>query len=516
MILATATDDRHRLATMASPTGIFLIDASGELTFANPRLLAMARTDEGALQGLGFLRYLHPDDRDAAVTRIAEQLVTGGDARGDFRLICPRRAGGWVRVWTSAIRDDEGAITGLAGVLEDITEVRTEEERARALEVKVQQTHKLESLGLLAGGIAHDFNNLLVGIMGNASLAQLDLAPGSPAADALSDLQLAAERATDLTAQLMAYAGRGTRAAQPVALSAAVEETFQLLRTSFSPRARIALDLDPALPAVRGDGTRLRQVVMNLLTNASDALEGRAGEIAVRTSVQMVDEAARAGLAVDGGIAPGPAVCLEVSDTGCGMDEATLARIFDPFFSTKAKGRGLGLAALVGTVRAHAGGLRVTSAPGAGTTFQLLLPPDRPAPAATPAAQASPATAPPSCAVLVVDDEASVRDVSRRVLARAGFEVIEAADGASAVKRYAESKGRIRCVLLDMSMPGMGGPETFKAIREIDPTARVVITSGHCESDVNPLFPPAALAGFLQKPYDLASLVRVAKTVAAG
>ena len=513
MILAAATDDRHRLATMASPTGIFLIDAAGELSFSNPRLLAMARTDECALQGLGFLRFLHPDDRDAAVSRIAEQLVTGGDARGDFRLLCPRRAGGWVRVWTSAIRDEDGTITGLAGVLEDITEVRADEERAHALEIKVQQTHKLESLGLLAGGIAHDFNNLLVGIMGNASLAQLDLAPGSAASDALADLQLAAERATDLTAQLMAYAGRGTRSAHPVALSAAVEETFQLLRTSFSPRARIALDLDPALPPVRGDGTRLRQVVMNLLTNASDALEGRAGEIAVRTSMVVVDDAARVGLAVDGGIAPGPAVCLEVSDTGCGMDAATLERIFDPFFSTKAKGRGLGLAALVGTVRAHAGGLRVTSAPGAGTTFQLLLPPDRPAPAA--AAKDAP-EAPAGGAVLVVDDESSVRDISRRVLTRAGFEVIEAADGASAVKRYAESKGRIRCVLLDMSMPGMGGPETFQAIRELDPTARVVITSGHCESDVHSLFPPAALAGFLQKPYDLASLVRVARTVAAG
>lgn len=515
MILAAATDDRHRLATMASPTGIFLIDAAGELSFANPRLLAMARTDECALQGLGFLRFLHPDDRDAAVSRIAEQLVTGGDARGDFRLLCPRRAGGWVRVWTSAIRDEDGTITGLAGVLEDITEVRADEERAHALEIKVQQTHKLESLGLLAGGIAHDFNNLLVGIMGNASLAQLDLAPGSAASDALADLQLAAERATDLTAQLMAYAGRGTRAAQPVALSAAVEETFQLLRTSFSPRARIALDLDPALPPVRGDGTRLRQVVMNLLTNASDALEGRAGEIAVRTSMVVVDEASRAGLAVDGGIAPGPAVCLEVSDTGCGMDAATLARIFDPFFSTKSQGRGLGLAALVGTVRAHAGGLRVTSAPGAGTTFQLLLPPDQPARAAAAAVQAAPA-ATAAGAVLVVDDESSVRDISRRVLSRAGFEVIEAADGASAVKRYAESNGRIKCVLLDMSMPGMGGPETFQAIRALDPTARVVITSGHCESDVHPLFPPAALAGFLQKPYDLASLVRVAKTVAAG
>ena len=524
MILSTLTDDRHRLATMASPTGIFLIDAMGELTFANPRLVEMAQVDEAQLLGLSFLRYFHPDERDGVLGRIAEQLVAGGSARGDFRLLCDRPTASWVRIWTSAICDEEGTISGLAGVIEDITQVRAEEARAHDLELKLQQTHKLESLGVLAGGIAHDFNNLLVGIMGNASLAQLDLPAGSAAAEALAELQFAAERATDLTAQLLAYAGRGTSVAHAVQLTQVIQETYTLLRTTLSPRARVALDLDPALPAVHGDATRLRQVVMNLLTNASDALPSGEGEIVVRTGVVVLDDTLRAALIVDGGLKAGPQISLEVSDTGCGMGPETLSRIFDPFFTTKASGRGLGLAALIGTVRAHAGGLHVTSTPGHGTTFRILLPPEAhrlaptisPMPCATGGPSAAATAAATGGAVLVVDDEKSVRDVMRRVLSCAGFEVLEAADGASAVRTYESAKGRIRLVLLDLSMPGIDGAETFRRLRAVDPKARVVVTSGHCESDVTPQFPAAGLAGFLQKPYELSSLLEVTRAAAAG
>ena len=197
----------------------------------------------------------------------------------------------------------------------------------------------------------------------------------------------------------------------------------------------------------------------------------------------------------------------------------TLARIFDPFFTTKTSGRGLGLAALVGTLRSHAGGLHVASAPGQGTTFRLHLPPDAstPAPASCTSSVGPPAApASASGAILVVDDETSVRSVTRRALARAGFEVLEAADGASAVRTYTEARARIRCVLLDLSMPGIDGAETFRRLRAVDPGARVVLTSGHSQSDVSGLFPDDGLAGFLQKPYDLSALLRMTRFVAAG
>lgn len=506
---ASARRAHCRLATMASPTGIFLLDASGELTFANPRLLEIARVDEPALLGLGFLRCFHFDARDDLRRQIAEQLVAGGDARGDIRLCGEGDSATWVRIWTSAIRDLDGTISGLAGVIEDITGVRAAEERTRAMALKFQQRHRFESLGALAGGVAHDFNNLLAGIMGHAELAQLDLPPGSEAAQALEDLQLAAERATEFTGELRAYAGRGTTGTHAVRLGAVIHETYALLRPALSPRARIALDLDPALPAVRGDTARLRQAILILLTNASDALSSGEGEIVVRTSVSVIDDAWISTLAVDGGVTPGPHISVEVSDTGCGMDGETLLRIFDPFFTTKARGRGFGLAALVGTVRAHGGGIRVTSTPGCGTTFHLVLPPDPslPAPRATSDAHSSRATN--SGTILVVDDEVCMRDVTRRLLARAGFDVLEAADGPSAIRTFEAAHGRIQCVLLDLSMPGLDGVETYERLRSVDPLVRVVVTSGHCESQVVPRFPESGLAGFLQKPYDLSTLLRV-------
>ena len=510
---AATPDDRHRLATLASPTGIFLLDTHGALTFANPRACAILAATEDELLGHGYLARLHPEDRDRAAHRVGEVLASGEEASHDYRLV---RAGAevWARVRVAPIHDAAGRPVGLAGVCEDITAQRQAEQQSRLLEAKLQQTHKLESLGLLAGGVAHDFNNLLVGITGNAALALMDVPPGSEAAQALGDLQLAAERATELTAQLLAYAGRGRVPETSVDLHAAVEETLTLLRSSLPARARVAAELGAALPCVPGDATRLRQVVLNLVKNAADALGDGAGEIVVSTSEQEVTAARKAGLAVDGGLRPGRHVVLEVRDTGCGMPPETLARIFDPFFTTKTKGRGLGLAATVGTIRAHKAGLEVTSEPGRGTTFRLLFPQCASLTAAPP-----PRPTPPPIeghgAILVVDDDAAVRDVTRRLLSRQGFEVLDAPDGPRGVALLREAGARIRCVLLDLTMPGMDGTESFRRMREVRPDVRVVVMSGHSERSLATQFAGSGIVGRLHKPFDLTTLLRTTQAALA-
>lgn len=509
-----AVDDKYRLATIASPTGIFLVDAQGQITFANPRACAIMRASEAELLGRGFLRFVHADDRERATRRIGEVLQAGEEAVNDYRLVCEKGTDRWLRVHVAPIREADGQLSGIAGAIEDITELRQAEQQARVLELKLQQTHKLESLGLLAGSVAHDFNNLLVGIMGNATLAQMDVAPGSEAEQALSDLQLAAERATELTAQLLAYSGRGRIAEQAVDLNAAVEETLTLLRSALPARARVSLALASEPPCVPGDPTRLRQVVLNLVKNAVDALGDGTGQITIGSAVQEMTAARKSSLLVDGGIAPGPVVVLEVRDTGCGMSAETLARIFDPFFTTKAKGRGLGLAATLGTIRAHKAGLEVVSEPGRGTTFRLFFP-QCAMPAAVAASRTLPTPAHGQGAILVVDDDDAVRDVTRRLLSRQGYEVLDASSGQRGVELLREASDRIRCVLLDLTMPGMDGAETFRQMRAVQPEVKVVVTSGHSERALATQFEGAGIAGILHKPFDLTTLLRTTKAALA-
>ncbi len=509
MIAPPQADERHRLATMASPSGLFLMDADGEVVFANPRACAILGASERDLLGSGFLAYLHPDDRARAIERVAERLLQGDENGNDYRLARPDGEEAWIRVWSSPTRSPAGEVTGLAGAIEDITKLRAQEQAARALEQRLERTQRLESLGLLAGGIAHDFNNMLMGIVGNATIAQMDVPEGSEAAQALSDLVLAAERATELTAQLLAYAGRGRRAEGAADIGGVVEESLTLLRTTLPSRAQVKLSLDLHAPPVAGDATRLRQVVMNLISNAVDALGEGGGEIAVRTSVESVDAARKAALHVDGGLPTGEHVVLEIRDTGCGMSAATLARIFDPFFTTKKKGRGLGLAATIGTIRAHEAGLEVETAPGAGTAFRVILKStDRPVPTAPRPQRVS---IDGSGAILVVDDDSAVRDVTRRLLSRNGFEVLEAADGEAGIARLAEAAGRVRCVLLDLTMPGIEANETVRRMRTVDPTVPVVVMSGHSERMVASQCAGVRVSGILHKPFDLSALLEATK-----
>ena len=369
-----------------------------------------------------------------------------------------------------------------------------------ALESRLQQAQKLESLAVLTGGIAHDFNNLLTGILGHAQLALGRLSAGSTVRRQLEPIETAAKRAAELIRQMMAYAGQGHFVFEACDLGDLVEEMIRLLETAISKKARLRLSRDAEPAAVEADATQIRQVVMNLITNASDALGDRQGTIDVRIGIVEIAEADLSQMAFDHPPAPGRFVSLEVADDGCGMDDETRQRIFEPFFTTKRKGRGLGMAAVLGIIRAHRGAIAVDSRPGRGTTFRVLLP------ATSRRVESQPEGRPMDLArregqgtVMVVDDDEVVRVLAHGCLREAGFEVLVAADGPSAVRLFAQHADRVEVVLLDMSMPGLDGEETFLELRRIRPEVRVIFSSGHPEEKV--IARIRGLAGFLEKPY---------------
>ena len=390
----------------------------------------------------------------------------------------------------------------------DITARRRAEQERRKLELQVQHTQKLESLGVLAGGIAHDFNNLLVAILGNAELALRDLSEVSPARGSVEEIRKASVRAAELTGQMLAYSGKGSFVVRPLDLNDLVHEMGHLLEVSISKRTALKYDLAPDLPAVEADASQIRQVVMNLITNASDAIGGRSGAITVRTDVVDMTRSYLEEMYVDEALPEGCYVCLEVSDTGGGMDSDTLPKIFDPFFSTKFAGRGLGLAAVLGIVRGHRGAIGVHSEVGKGTTFRVFLPcTEKELP--TPAEGAEPAVESwrGSGTVLIVDDEESVRNVARAMLERFGLTVLTAPDGHSGVETFRRYKDELVLVLLDMTMPRMSGEEAFKEMHEIRPDVPIILASGYEQEDATSHFIGKGLAGFIQKPFQLSALI---------
>ncbi len=490
---------RFRTLWNGSPVGIRLTNAEGKTLFVNPRLLEMYDCTLEEFSAELWRERVHPEDRERIITTRLEAIRQVRDWRAEYRIVRRDRSVRYVRATMAVLRSADSAFAGFVGTLEDLTEETVARAEKAALETQMHQAQKLESLGVLAGGIAHDFNNLLVGVLTNASMALMDLSPDAPAYETVRDIERAAQRAADLTRQLLAYSGKGRFIIEPLSLSELAMEMTQLLRTVVSKRARLHLDLHHDLPLVSGDATQLRQVVMNLITNASDSLGDGDGEIRLRTAL-VETLPVPLGTAVFGGpLGRGPHVLLEVADSGGGMDDATLQRIFDPFFTTKFTGRGLGLAATIGIVRGHDGAIAVTSHVGKGTTFSLYFPLGAGVRRATPEVPA--AALEGHGAILVVDDDEGVRAVARSLLQRHGFAVVLANNGQEAVEQFAAHRDQIRAVLLDLTMPVMGGEEALKHLRSADPAVRVVLMSGYSDVDVEGAFAGAGVSGFLQKPF---------------
>lgn len=399
------------------------------------------------------------------------------------------------------LRNAAGEIIGLVGISRDITKEKAAEAEQAKFEQKIQETQKLESLGILAGGIAHDFNNLLTGILGHASLAKLEF-PGNPIlSEHLDQVEKSSQRAADLCRQMLAYAGKGRFIVQNLDVTALVEEITSLLQLSISKKAVLRFQLTHGLPPVAGDATQIRQIIMNLVINASDAIGERSGVISLSTGIMRADKAYLSGTHLAPDLAEGDYVFIEISDNGTGMSKETMARIFDPFFTTKFTGRGLGLAAVLGIVRSHKGALKVYSEEGRGSTFKLLLPcAEGPAaPLDFRGQQLAGWSA--HGTVLVVDDEETVRAVSARLLESFGFKTILAQDGRDAIEKFKANEAAIALVLMDLTMPHMDGEQAFRELRKLKPSVRVLLMSGFNEQDAINRFTGKGLSGFIQKPF---------------
>jgi two-component system, cell cycle sensor histidine kinase and response regulator CckA len=410
------------------------------------------------------------------------------------------------------MRDDQGEVVGLLGVARDVTERKRAEDNRLELERQFQHVQKLESLGVLAGGIAHDFNNLLTSILGYADLARIDLPTGSQVAGYIEQVVAGARQAASLTQQMLAYSGKGRFVVEPLCLSREVQDMTRLLEISITKKCVLKYEFFPDLPSIDADQAQIRQIIMNLVLNASDAIGEASGMIAISTGAMACDRKYLSETYLDESLEEGLYVFLEVSDNGSGMDKATRRRIFDPFFTTKFTGRGLGLAAVLGIVRGHRGAIRVYSEEKRGTTFKVLFPASNQPTASTSTSEAT-ATEEwrSSGTVLVVDDEESVRGLASAMLERMGFQVLLAGDGREGVEVFRSEAERLRLVLLDMAMPHLNGEEAFRAMRQLH-NVRTILCSGYNEQAATNRFAGKGLAGFLQKPYRYEQLQATVRT----
>jgi PAS domain S-box-containing protein len=405
------------------------------------------------------------------------------------------------------VEQAQGRTTRIYGSIQDITLIEQARQEREQFQVNLLQTQKLESLGLMAGGIAHDFNNILTGILGFAELARAQVPPQSPPAELLGKLLQAGNRASDLCKQMLAYAGKARFKIEPLNLNTLIEQAAPLLQVSISKRAMLTMCLQPELPPIEADASQFHQVLMNLVLNASEALEDRDGLITLQTSLVHCSTPLMDDVQPSLTWSPGTYVCLEVCDTGCGMDEDTRRRIFEPFFSTKFTGRGLGLASVLGILRGHKSLLKVDSKPGVGSRFRLYFPQTHRARSNQGILQEDD-TWVGEGTVLVIDDEPTVRFITTEMVRSLGFSVLEACDGAEGLSRLQEHGAEVVAVLLDLTMPRLDGIETLSAIQVMPEPPSVILMSGYSKRELNELYGERGLAGFLQKPFSFSDLRR--------
>jgi PAS domain S-box-containing protein len=438
-------------------------------------------------------------------------LLSGGRLTNHVVGVCHPDRGDtvWVQCNAYPVIGADGKTVRVVVTFTDITQLRHAEEERSKMELKMLQTQKLESLGVLAGGIAHDFNNILMAIMGNADLALMRINPESPVVDNLKRIEQAAARAADLARQMLAYSGKGKFVVGHADMSRLVEEMLHIMEVSISKKAVLSFNLTKPIPTVEADVTQLRQIIMNLVINASEAIGDKSGVIVITTGCMECDKNYLSSVWLSENLGDGLYVYLEVSDTGCGMDNETLTRLFDPFFTTKFTGRGLGMSAVLGIVRGHKGAIRVYSEPGKGSSFKILLP------AADKPAEIFNGNSPVDTwqgtgVVLLVDDEETVRAIGSEMLRELGFRVVTAEDGRNAVDIF-KTRDDIEIAILDLTMPHLDGEQCFQELRRLNPELKVIMSSGFNQQEVTQRFTGKGLAGFIQKPYRLSALRDVIK-----
>ncbi len=503
-----ATQLRYQTLMETSPDAIIVVDLEGKFLFANRQALReLGYADLAQLQACGKTAnaFMIPEHREKVQQDAGTILRTGQNLQREYEILARDGTRIPVEINATLVYDSDHRPEAFINVIRNLTERRQAIAQRRQLEAQVQHAQKLESLGVLAGGIAHDFNNLLGGVLGHAGLARLDIAEDSPAQERIDKIEQAAQRAAELTRQMLAYSGRGHFVVESLDLAQLVRQMMQLLEVSISKKIELRFSAAEPLPVVSADAGQVQQVVMNLITNASEAIATEAGTIELQLDCQSLGSETVIDCAKNEPIPAGNYVCLQVSDSGCGLAPSQVARIFDPFYTTKFTGRGLGLAAVLGIVHGHGGGIAVDSRFEQGTTFRVFLPiasdntnaatePPSPLPPATASAWTATGT------ILVIDDEEMILELIASTLETAGLTVLQSADGQAGLDLFQHHQGPFRAVILDLTMPKMDGREVYRLIREQAATLPVLITSGYCQEEIGDLLSDAA-TGFLQKPF---------------
>ncbi len=502
-----------RTIAASASDAIVMIDDTGRITFWNEAAEQIFGWKRSEIMGADLHHHLAPDQyHDAYLNGLDHFRTTGrGKAVGKtIELTALRKDRTEIPIELSLSAVELAGHWHAVGIMRDITERKRSETERIELDRRLQQAQKLESLGVMAGGIAHDFNNLLMAVLGNLDLCLLELPKGSSARMLIEKAVNAGHRAADLTRQMLAYSGRGRYVVGRVDLNELVHKNDSLIRAAIPRTVSLDLSLTPRAAVIEADADQVKQVIMNIVSNAAEAMDEQPGAITFTTAVKHYDEQSLSRSRIHEKPKPGRFVSVEVSDTGCGMDEQTLHRLFEPFFSTKFTGRGLGMSAVLGIVSTHNGAIFVDSTPGKGTTVSVLFPASEAEHLhADPGLgeEAGPAgMTGPKGLVLVVDDEEGIRDVCSVFVEHLGFEAIAAADGNEAIELYRKHAGQIVCVLLDLTMPMLDGIGTYQELTDIRKDIPVILSSGFSEHNISRRFSNIGLAGFIQKPYTLHEL----------
>jgi two-component system, cell cycle sensor histidine kinase and response regulator CckA len=509
------SEDRMEVALLGAELGTWDWDIPSGRIIYNDRWAQMLGYELSDIEAhfSTFEKLINPEDKPGTIETLESHFAgKKGLYQTEFRM--RHKNGSWVWILASGKvleRSADGKPLRIAGTHQDISTRKINEHRQTEIGNKMQQAQKLESLGVLAGGIAHDFNNILMAILGNAELAKLELPETSTAMESITEIEQASGQAADLCNQMLAYSGKGRFKVEAVNLTDMVHDITKMLNVSIFKKIDLNFDLDANLPPLMADVSQLRQVVMNLITNASEAIGDQHGTITIATSqscsCSCFDAPTKSAIP-RGDISS--CLTLEVTDTGCGMDQQTQSRLFEPFFTTKFTGRGLGMAAVDGIVRSHHGKIDIVSEPGAGTTVKISLPSSEAIQEIDIIDTLEPMASQLSGTILLVDDEDSVRKLGKRILKSLGFEAMTAVNGADAIEQIRANPG-IDCVLMDLTMPVMDGYEALAVINQEWPSLPVIISSGYHAQEIEQRLGANAL--FIQKPYRRDELGRLLQEI---
>lgn len=506
--LLKTSEERHRNIFNHVPIGIAYYNSNLSIELVNDNFVNILGSSHKKLINLDM------HTLDSRILSYLKMPFAGenGEYEGWYETTTSEKL--YISLKTVPIYDANDKPSSAVCLIQDLTKDYLLEQEKFHMERKLQHVQRLESLGVLAGGIAHDFNNLLMGIMGNVELAQRKLPPLSPALENLNNILKTSEKAADLCKQMLAYSGKGKFVVQYLNISDLVKDMSYLLEVSISKRIKLRYEFADELPPIEGDVAQINQIIMNLITNAAEAIGDKSGLITIRTGIMHCDKSYLKDTWLDENLAEGPYCYYEVADTGCGMTDKVKARIFEPFFTTKFTGRGLGMSAVLGIVRGHKGALKIYSEPGKGSIIKVLFPAVMNA--VTQKLKEQNHTLEEfhgSGTILLVDDEETIRALGKEILTTFGFSVLTAEDGREALEIFSKKPDQIDLVILDLMMPHMDGADCFRELKRIKPDIKVIMSSGYNEQEISQRFVGKGLAGFLQKPYQIQRLMDMIRKV---